>query len=375
MFIFFKKIILTFVNILEFNKLSIDWKQNVFFSENSSYSVHFEELIKKFYRDKRKICFLTSDLNDLIFNYKSETIKVFYISPNLGQIILLNYIKCKRLIMTMPDLENFHIKKSKNCEKYFYFFHSSFSTNMIYRNKAFFAYAEICCVGNHHVNEINEYIEKFKLKKKILIEGGYFKIDKLRQFKKIEDKEKNNKILIAPSWAEKNIITDCCIELINVLINNNYEVILRPHIESLKRNKNKILQIEKFFKNNKNFNVEKENFSFNSLSECDYLITDWSGISIEFAFAFEKPVLFVDTAKKIMNKNFNDLSLKPIEDDIRDKIGIIINPLNISEIIEALKILKDKKNFYKNEIILQRNLYLFNFKKSVQYVYDYLTRK
>ena len=155
MFIFFKKIILTFVNILEFNKLSIDWKQNVFFSENSSYSVHFEELIKKFYRDKRKICFLTSDLNDIIFNYKSETIKVFYISPNLGQIILLNYIKCKRLIMTMPDLENFHIKKSKNCEKYFYFFHSPFSTNMIYRNKAFFAYDEICCVGNHHVNEIN----------------------------------------------------------------------------------------------------------------------------------------------------------------------------------------------------------------------------
>tara|TARA_B100001057_G_scaffold144940_1_gene144850 strand:+ start:1078 stop:2196 length:1119 start_codon:yes stop_codon:yes gene_type:complete len=372
MIIFFKQLILTLKNILEFKKLNEDWKKNVFFSENSSYSAHFDDLLEKFYLNKKKVCFLTSDLNDLIFKYKSETIKVFYISPIFGQIIFLNYIKCKRLIMTMPDLENFHIKKSKFCEKYFYLFHSPFSTNMIYKNKAFFAYDEICCVGNHHIEEITEYVKKFKLNKKILLKGGYFRIDKLSQFSK---NKKNNKILIAPSWAEKNIITECCSELIKILVQGDYEVILRPHIESLKRNKNKINQIENIFKDQKNFRIEKGNFALDSLSECNYLITDWSGISMEFAFAFEKPILFVNTPKKILNKNFNDISLKPIEEDIRDKIGIIVDPENISLIIEAINNLEDKKDYFKNEIIQQRNKYLFNYKKSVQYVYDYLIRE
>lgn len=369
---FFKKIILTLLNFIEFNNLSKDWKENVFFSENSSYSAHFEELVKKFFLDKKKICFLTSDLNDLIFKYQSETIKVFYISPNLGQIIFLNYIKCKRLILTMPDLENFHIKKSKNCKKYFYIFHSPFSTNMIYRNKAFFAYDEICCVGRHHVDEFDEYVQKFNLKKKKLIKCGYFRIDKLSQF---NNNQNNKKVLIAPSWAQKNIITECCIDLIQILIKNKYQVILRPHIESLRRNKEKIIQIEKIYKEQENFSIERGNFSLQNISDCNYLITDWSGISIEFAFAFEKPVLFIDTPKKIMNKKFNDLSIKPLEEKIRKKIGIVVSPVNIPQILDSIQKIDEEKEYFKNEIILQRDQYLFNFKKSVQYIYDYLKKE
>ena len=366
---YFKQIILTLTNFIEFDNLSEDWKQNVFFSENSSYSSHFEELIQNFFSEKKKICFLTSDSEDLIFKYQSETIKVFYISPNLGQIIFLNYIKCKRLILTMPDLENFHIKKSKNCEKYFYIFHSPFSTNMIYNNKAFFAYDEICCVGRHHVEEFKEYEQKFNLRKKKLINGGYFRIDKLSRFKKNQN---NRKVLIAPSWAENNIITNCCIDLIKILIQNKFQVILRPHIESLKRNKKQITLIKKTFQNQKNFSIEKGNFSLKNISDCNYLITDWSGISVEFAFALEKPVLFIDTPKKVMNKKFNDLSIIPLEEKIRDKIGIVISPDKILHILDAIKTMNKKKIYFKNEIIEQRNQYLFNFKKSVKTVYDYL---
>ena len=184
MILHIKNIILTLINIIKYNKLSKEWKNNIFFSENSSYSAHFEEIIKKFKNNNKKICIFTSDIEDLIFKYQCSTIKVLYISPKLGQIILLNYINCKRLIMTMPDLDNFHIKKSQKCDKYFYFFHSPFSTNMIYRNKTFFNYDEICCVGNHHINEMNEYIKNFNLKNKTLIKGGYFRIDKLSQYKK-----------------------------------------------------------------------------------------------------------------------------------------------------------------------------------------------
>ena len=368
---FIRKIILSIKNTLFFNKLNFEWKRNVFFSENSSYSAHFENLIEKFYRDKIKLCFFTSDENDLIFKYQSENLKVLYITPVIGQIILLNYINCYRLIMTMPDLDNFHIKKSKNCKKYFYIFHSPFSTNMIYRNKAFFNFDEFCCVGNHHIEEINEYINKFKLNKKILLKSGYFRIDQLNQ---LSQKNNNKKILIAPSWGEKNIITDCGFDLIKTLISSDYNVILRPHIHSLKKNKLELLRIKKKFSSLKNFSIEEGNFSLKNISECDYLITDWSGISIEFAFAFERPVIFIDTPRKIYNSKFNDISVEPIETKIRNEIGIIIKPKEVHHVIKKITSLNSQSEYFQKRIIEQRNKYLFNFKGSVDYVYNYLTR-
>ena len=64
-----------------------------------------------------------SDKNDFFYTYKNKNLKSFYISKTIGQIILLNNISCKNLILTMPDLENYHIKKSKNCSNYLYLFH------------------------------------------------------------------------------------------------------------------------------------------------------------------------------------------------------------------------------------------------------------
>ena len=138
----------------------------MFFSENSNYYNVFENIVLKLLKNKIKITYITSDKNDVILNLKNDYIKSFYISKTIGQILLLNNISCENLIMTMPDLGNFHIKKSKYCKNYIYLFHSPVSTNMIYRNKAFINYDTILCVGEHHYIELNDYKDKFNLKTK-----------------------------------------------------------------------------------------------------------------------------------------------------------------------------------------------------------------
>ena len=49
------------------------------------------------------------------------------------------------------------------------------------------------------------------------------------------------------------------------------------------------------------------------------MISDWSGISMEYAFTFERSVIFIDVPKKILNPNADDLPLEPIEISIRKK--------------------------------------------------------
>ena len=84
---------------------------------------------------------------------------------------------------------------------------------------------------------------------------------------------------------------------------------------------------------------------FDSLNKCDCMISDWSGISLEYAFTFERPVIFIDVPKKILNPNWNDIALEPIEVSIRDKIGHIVSPNNLEEILELVRILdKNTKN-------------------------------
>ena len=69
------------------------------------------------------------------------------------------------------------------------------------------------------------------------------------------------------------------------------------------------------------------------------MISDWSGISLEYAFTFERPVIFIDVPKKVLNPNWSDIALEPIETSIRVKIGHIVSPNNLEEILDLVKIL------------------------------------
>ena len=91
----------------------------------------------------------------------------------------------------------------------------------------------------------------------------------------------------------------------------------------------------------------------------EYLITDWSGIGIEYAFAYERPVIYIDTPRKIMNKEFNDISIEPLEYKIRKEIGIIVKieeVENITNFIDSLEFNKEKnEKKYSND---ERKIYL-----------------
>jgi|TARA_B100000586_G_scaffold248632_1_gene206095 YidC/Oxa1 family membrane protein insertase len=80
------------------------------------------------------------------------------------------------------------------------------------------------------------------------------------------------------------------------------------------------------------------------------LISDWSGISFEYAFTHEKPVIFIDVPKKKNNVDLNKFSTEPIEVNIRKQIGEVVLPNEVDKIPKLLeKFVADKKN-YENQI-------------------------
>ena len=290
----------------------------------------------------------------------------FFIGSGSMRTIFFKTLNAKALILTLPDLENLYLKRSNSNTKYFYIFHSLFSSHRIYNEKAFDHYDFILCAGNYHLHELRKREIIFKLKQKKLLPFGYPKLDSLIK----NDKAKNNfsekKILIAPSWGESSIIKSSIINIIDQLLKNSNQVILRLHTMSYLYDKKIIKEIKSKFIHDKNFAIDEELNSLKSYEESFTMISDWSGAAIEFAFSKCCPVIFIDTLPKTNNTNWRKLDLPCFEDNVRNKIGYIVSEKNLSSINSIIKEIKKpeiKKN-WNDQIIKIREDNIFNVGKA-----------
>jgi YidC/Oxa1 family membrane protein insertase len=357
----------------KFNELDLDERSIVFYSESSVILYPYvEEVIRELQNRDQKICYLTSSKYDPIFKNKSKNIKVFYIGDS--EIEKMNFflrLKAKVLIMTMPDLGSYHIKRSKVFPvHYVYAFHTIVSTHMVFQKSAFDQFDSIFCIGQHQVQEIRATEQLYNLKQKNLVECGYGLFDRLIRLRSSFTQQnflsKNNKknVLIAPSWGKQNLLESTGIELVKILLDAGYHVTVRPHPMTVKKSSKLIKQIKEKFEKNLDFRLDTNTSSFDQLFSSYALITDWSGIGHEYAFVCERPVIYVDVPKKVYNKEYEKIGLEPFEISIRDKIGEIVSTQKIETIPERIEFLYDHINDFQNKIQKIRNDAIFNIGKS-----------
>ena len=360
-------------DIEKFNELDLDERSIVFYSESSVILYPYvEEIIGELQNRDQKVCYLTSSKDDPILKNKNKNIRVFYIGDS--EIEKMNFflrLKAKMLIMTMPDLGSYHIKRSKEFPvHYIYTFHSMNSTHMEFQKGAFDEFDSIFCVGPYQVQELRATEQLYNLKRKNLVECGYGLLDKLIKLRSSfpEKKKllKNNKknILIAPSWGKQNLLESMGIELVKILLDAGYHVTVRPHPMTAKKSPKTIKQIKERFEKNPDFLLDTNTSSFEQLFSSYALITDWSGIGYEYAFVCERPVIYVDVPKKSHNKEYEKIGLVPFEISIRDKIGEIVPVQNIETIPERIEFLYSHGNNFENKIQKIRNDAIFNIGES-----------
>ncbi|SET21559.1 CDP-Glycerol:Poly(glycerophosphate) glycerophosphotransferase [Natronincola peptidivorans] len=366
---------------------SKDNKRNrevVFYSESKIYYLYYEGLIKTILeKSDLSISYITSDPNDPVFEQQTERFKVFFINKLLA--FTTPFIDSKVFILTMPDIEQFHIKRSINDVNHIYVFHAVVSAHMMYRKGAFDHYDTIFCVGPHHIEEIRQTEKVYNLeRKKELVEVGYPWIEKVHEryenYKLSHSLNNNEKIiLIAPSWHEQNIIETCGEDVIKLLLEKKYQVVLRPHPEIIKRNYNRVQQLINLFGNDKNFQMELNLTSDENFYKADLLITDWSGIAYEYAWGTERPVVFINTPKKVNNQDYQELKLEPLEIKARKEIGIEVQLDDIHEIDQYVEELISNKSKYVENIVRDREKYIFNWGNASEvgadYIIDYCKNK
>ncbi|MGN0514113.1 MAG: membrane protein insertase YidC [Lachnospiraceae bacterium] len=342
-------------------------KHLVFYSESSGFYKYFQGIVEYIlHRTNITLHYITSDPNDAIFELaKSEpNLRPYYIGEK-RLITLMMKMDADVVVMTMPDLENYHIKRSylRDDIKYIFIPHSMDSLNMTMRKASMDHFDAVLCTGKHQMEEISKTEIAYNLPKKDLVEWGYCLLDKMREdYQKSAKTDENpvKTILVAPSWQKDNIVDSCLDELLDNFKDTGYKIIVRPHPQHVRHMPEKMEQLKAKFADNDLIEIQTDFSSNSTVFEADMMITDWSGIAYEYAFTTCKPVLFIDTPMKIMNPEYQRIDTVPINIWMRNEIGATLKPEEMNKIVETSKNMLDHSKEYYEKIDAFVHEYVYN---------------
>jgi YidC/Oxa1 family membrane protein insertase len=135
--------------------------------------------------------------------------------------------------------------------------------------------------------------------------------------------------VLAPSWGECSFIeASYGAELVEILLDAGHQIVLRLHPMTVRHHPQLAPQLATRFAG-REFRVETDMREQASLHESELMIGDWSGAALEYGFGLERPVLFIDTPKKVNNPEFERIGIIAVEESIRDQIGAVVDPADL----------------------------------------------
>lgn len=365
--------------------LNTPGKKVVFYSEKNGFYKYYKNIIEEIIRRTNiVIYYITSDPLDEVFKMESDQFKPYYIGEH-RMIILMMKMETDIMVMTTPDLENFQLKRSyvKKDIEYIYVPHDVNSSNLTFHKDALDHFDTIFTSGCKNKAEIQEREQKYDLPVKNLIEWGSSVIDNMTEaYKRMESEAEvaeTKTVLIAPSWQKDNILDSCIEKMLEQLVETDYKVVVRPHPQYVRHFEGRIDALATKYQE-RGVEFQKDFSSNKTVYMADLLVTDWSSIAFEYAFSTLKPVLFINTPMKVINPDYKELETIPIDIELRDKVGISLEPEVIEgEIISAVDKLLLDEQFSRESMKELREYYLYNCGNSgtvgAKYIIDRLVER
>lgn len=302
-------------------------KRLVFYSEGGGFYKYFKGMIEyTLAHSDVTIHYITSDPEDPVFTMGEPRIVGYYIG-DMKLITLMMKMDADMVVMTMPDLETYHIKRSlvrKDIE-YIYTDHGVSSDNLTLRTHALDHFDTLFCVGPHQMEEARAIEKLYGLKARRCVQVGYGLLDEMTEAWEQSEHAANAKktILIGPSWQKDNIMDSCIDALVEQFSRLDCRIIIRPHPQYVRLYGDRIEALIQRYQDRigEDFVIQTDFSSTDTVYSADLLVTDWSNVGYEFALSTLKPVLYINTPMKVMNPEYDRIDVKPFDIRIRAQLG------------------------------------------------------
>ena len=370
---------------LEDSKISENHHSIVIFNEGKAYWNTFKPIVEKLLEKNQPFTYYTMDIEDPCLTIANRLMDNRYIGDGNMAYSKIGHLSADVVLATTPNIgtKGYPIPRSKKIKKLVHVFHA-FDDLATYYKGSLDYYDAVLLVGEFEIPLIRKLEELRNLPAKELVPAGLPYMDELLKNAKLNsdvavnksEKPSNNPeavtVLLAPSWGEKGFLKTLGTDFIEQLAEKKFNLILRPHPQSLKVETKLIRSIENKLKKFDNLKWDFNPDGTDSLKTADILISDTSAVRLDFALVYHKPFITIPSvfSQEAMQRfEIADLGFSWIEDNIK-AIGYTLQEGEIDRLDEViLNVLKEKSD---TDILEFRDKHIYNLDNSGEVIAGYL---
>lgn len=345
------------------------------FTDSKRYLTIFKPICDEMEKRGEKLVYLTAEEDDPLLKENYENVRTEFLGEGNRAYARMNMLKADVVLSTTPGLDVYQWKRSRDVKWYAHVLHAAGDVTM-YRMFGIDYYDAMLLSGEFQIKQVRDLEALRGLPEKEACLVGIPHMDALRErlLQAGSAPDHETTILLAPSWGPSSILNKYGKKMIDELIATGYKVIIRPHPQTFVSEKDMIEPLMRAYPETDKLVWDRNIDNFDTLNQSDILISDFSGVVLDYALVFDRPVICAETS--FDNGIYDSWWLGEREwiFETLDKIGVKLTPDNMDNIKELVeKALTDTK--LKEGRDKARAESWANMGKSVGSIVDYMIEK
>jgi hypothetical protein len=354
------------------NSLSCNQYRISILTEGHQYWSTFQPIVNALISKNIPFRYYTLDVHDPALTIRSDIMQARFLGYGTLAHVKASQIEADILLSTTPNIgtAGYPIKRSPLVKEMIHIFHSINDISM-YQTGSLDHYDTVYMVGDFQEKSIREIESLRQLEPKKLIALGLPYIDVLLNEVSTKLEENAKKIvLVGSSWGSKGCLQSYGTDFIRDIALAGYQVIVRPHPQSLRTEQHLLSQYKEELKDIPNINWDETISPAESMSQADILISDTSAIRYDFAFLYENPVITLFISSEEM-PNYERAYLTEIWDDTASaKIGSVLNRAQLPQLLPTIE--QALQKFDSSSLLTFRDQTIVNFGHAGEAIANYL---
>jgi len=267
----------------------------VIYAEDKRYWTLFKPVLDEFEKRGIDILYLTSSRDDPVFEAGLQKTKAEFIGEGNKAFAKLNFLSAEFVLSTTPGLDVYQWKRAKTVKHYSHLLHSA-DESLKYELFGIDYYDSILVTGGDYQASDIRKLEKIRnLPEKQVVTVGCPYLDVFAEKIAALPQEENHvfTVLVSPSWGKSALLSKYGEELLDPLVKTGWRIIVRPHPQSLQVEKNIIDRLFTRYGETPNLEWDFNRENIFSLNKADIMISDFSGIILDYMVLRNKPVIYV----------------------------------------------------------------------------------
>ncbi|MBQ6399112.1 MAG: CDP-glycerol glycerophosphotransferase family protein [Clostridia bacterium] len=311
----------------------------VIFTDSGRYWNLFKPVCDEMEKRGEKVLYLTASEDDPALDCRYENIQTEFAGKGNRAFARMNMIRADVVLSSTPGLDVYQWKRSRDVRWYVHLPHA-ISDLTLYRMFGLDYYDAVLLTGEWQRAAVRKLEKMRGLPEKEMTVTGLPYMDAMLARLKAEGAKQGGEttVLLAPSWGKSGILSRYGERIFEALLRTDYHLIVRPHPQSFVSEKALVEGLMAKFPENDRLEWDRSNDNFETLRRSDILISDFSGIIVDFAFVFEKPVIYADTSFDPEPYDASWLEEDPLWTfEVLKELGVPLTPENVERIGEVIR--------------------------------------